>query len=228
MTLRNRIRSESDTLALRKLRKNEIQVLMDLGNVNAATDCCEKLISEHPGWAPGYSILADICCRRNRWMKAEELFEKAAALHAVSGDADSATRLRIGVVYRLSEARKDYGKCLKLADTGTELGRVLLARTRRSQGEQPELLPIFTGELPRRIAILERAWAGDDAVALHETAIEWEGTEPEWRWRFIVESIDIWRDRGLNISSFREAVRRTVRPVLDPRFSDEWRRLDDF
>ena len=227
LSIRNRITSEKDISSLRKLRKREIQLLTELGNISAAVVSGENLISDYPLWPAGLSILADVLCRARKWKEAEELFEKAANLYEEAGNPDSAIRLRMGPVYRLSEAGSDFGKCLRLCGNDTELGAVLQVRCSRQMNQKIPLPPTCTDWLAERLLLLEQVWRGSSANRLFDEIVEWKNTEPEWRWRFIVESIDIWEGRNLNTGKWRKPVKDTVRPVLDPRFTKEWSRLSN-
>jgi len=226
LSIRNRISSETDPFLLRKLRRKEIRILMQLGNLSAAREICGKLMSDHPSWAPGYSIKADLACWSGEWDKAESLFEKAADEHEKTGNEKAAARLRTGPVFRLAEARGDYMKCLSLSNGEGELKSVLRSRSERLSGKNEEkLLPLTENWLAQRLLTLEKAWRGISPEELLYHAVEWDNTEPEWRWRFIVESREIWKSTGLDLVEWGRPVKDTVCPVLDPRFNAEWRIL---
>ncbi len=230
LSIRNKIRLESDMSRLRKLHRKEIRILVQLGNTALAGEIAEKLIADNPSWPPGYSILADLFCISGKWEEAEKLFEKAAAEHESEGNENAAEKLRTGPVYRLSEARKDYRKCLVLCSGRGELKSILEARSRRLLSDSYEI-PIPPPEQPlalaRRLYYLEKAWSGSSPSTLLEVILNWENTEPEWRWRYIVESIDIWKRKGLDTRQWSSPVRDTACPVLDPRFHAEWRNLSN-
>ncbi len=225
LSIRNRITSEKELSGLRKLRKREIQLLTELGNLSAAVASSENLISDYPLWPAGYSILADILCRSRRWEEAEKLFEKAANLYEKTGNSDSAARLRMGPVYRLSEARSDFAKCLSLCGTDSELGAVLQVRCRRQMNQKVFLPPACTDWLAGKLLLLEQIRQGRSPYRLFDEVVDWKSTEPEWRWRFIVESIEIWHSHNLSTEKWRKPVKDTAQPVLDPRFTKEWSTL---
>lgn len=226
LSIRNSIDLETDLSELMKLRRKEIKILIRLGNLAVAGETSEKLISENPFWPPGYSILADLLCRSGRWDEAEGLFEKAASEHEKAGNAESADKLRTGPVYRLAEARGDYEKCSSLCSGVGELKAVLRIRSERLLGDNNAILPTLPdNRLAAQLLNLEKAWRGISKQNLLETALEWDNTEPEWRWRFIVESIDMEREPDFDKWSI--PVKKTVCPVLDPRFNKEWRMLTD-
>lgn len=220
--------SESDPSRLRKLRRKEIRILLKLGNLSAAGDICGELVSDNPSWPPGYSIMADLACHSGQWEEAEKLFEKAAAEHESEGNIESAERLRTGPVYRLAEARGDYEKCSSICSGEGELMSVLKIRSGRLLGNNDEKLPTLPENwLAQHLLTLEKAWRGISHQELLRKAVEWDNTEPEWRWRFIVESRDIWKGMGLDMSEWIRPVRDTACPVLDPRFHSEWRELSN-
>lgn len=225
LSLKNRIASERDEARLKKLRKKEVLLLAELGNFTEALAFGKRLISDYSGWPAGHAFLADISCRAGRWKEAEDLFKKAANLHDELGNVDSAIRLRTGPIFRLTEARSDFCGCLELCGNDSELEIVLSARSRRRLGEKIPLPSAGYDRLAGHLLILERAWQGASSNCLLDEALEWEGAEPEWRWRFLVESIDIWQNQELNIRKWLKPVRKTVCPVLDPRFSKEWSRI---
>lgn len=213
---------------LRKLRRKEIRILIQLGNLSAAGDICGKLVSDNPSWPPGYSIMADLSCHSGQWEKAEKLFERAAEGHEKEENIEAAERLRTGPVYRLAEARKDYEKCLSLCSGDGKLKSVLRVRSGRllenSEADLPEDAESW---LTGCLLTLERAWRGISQQNLLQKAVEWDYTEPEWRWRFIVESRDIWKAMGLDLREWSRPVKDTVCPVLDPRFYMEWRKVSN-
>lgn len=222
LSIRNRITSEGDLSSLRRLRKREIQLLNELGNISAAVASGENLISDYPLWPAGYSILADVLCRARKWKEAEKLFENAANLYEEADNPDSAARLRMGPVYRLSEARSDFSKCLKLCGIDNELGAVLQVRSRRQMNQKVSLPEACTDWLAGKLLLLEKARQGKSPHRLFDEVVEWKSTEPEWRWRFIVESIEIWQSHNISTEKWRKPVKDTAQPVLDPRFKKEW------
>ncbi|MEN8207949.1 MAG: hypothetical protein ABFR50_01740 [Candidatus Fermentibacteria bacterium] len=224
LSIRNRLSSASSPSAKRKLRRKEIRILLQLGNLSAAAEICGELVSENPSWPPGYSIMADLACHSRKWKDAENLFERAAEEHGTAGNIEAVHRLRTGPLYRLAEARGDYEKCLSLCRGEGELNSVLRARSERRNGNSDTKLPdVVQGWLVQRLLILESAWRGARQAELLQTAEEWSNTEPEWRWRFIVEGMIIWKMEGFGPREWRKPVKSTVSPVLDPRFHTEWR-----
>ncbi|RKZ09250.1 hypothetical protein DRQ25_07085 [Candidatus Fermentibacteria bacterium] len=224
LSIRNRISLVTDPVGLRKLRRKEIRILLQLGNLTAAGDICGKLVSDNPSWAPGYSIMADLACHSGKWEEGERLFERAAGEHEAAGNSEAAQRLRTGPLYRLAEARGDHEKCLSLCTGTGDLNSVLKARSERQREITDSTLPEEThDQLAGRLLSLESAWRGTKQSELLQTAVEWSNTEPEWRWRFIVESMAIWERNGLDLDGWKKPVRSTACPVLDPRFHTEWR-----
>ncbi len=216
----------SDPSELRKLRRREIRVLLQLGNLPAAGDICRALILDNPSWPPGYSIMADLACHSGKWDEGERLFEKAAHEHEAAGNIEAAQRLRIGPIYRLAEARDDFDKCLSLCSGEGELNSVLKTRSERHIGSNKTNLPEDVQDwLAQSLLMLESAWRGLKQPGLLRIAAEWLNNEPEWRWRFIVESMAIWERGGLDLDGWKNPMRSTVCPVLDPRFHKEWRNL---
>ena len=226
LSIRNRISSVSDPSELRKLRRREIRVLLQLGNLSAAVDICREMILDNPSWPPGYSIMADLVCHSGKWDEGERLFERAAHEHEGAGNVKAAQRLRMGPVYRLAEARDDYKKCFSLCEGEGELNGVLRTRSERQSGSKDTRLPAETQDwLAERLLMLESAWRRMKHPELLGTAVDWSSTEPEWRWRFIVESMEILKRDGLDLNGWKKPVRSTVCPVLDPRFHKEWRNV---
>lgn len=227
LAVRNRLRGESDPAARRKLLRREVRLLVDLGNLREAEKSARRILEENPEWPGGHSILADMACRTGDWMEAEELFGRAALMLGETGDREGAARLRTGPLYRLAEARGDHAECSRLCADGGALGQVLACRAARRSGATGSTETLSgEGFLTLRLAALEEAWRGYSPRGLLELAEDWGNTEPEWRWRLLVEAIGLWRDSGLDVRKWRRPVRDTVCPVLDPRFSEEWRRLD--
>jgi tetratricopeptide (TPR) repeat protein len=226
LSSRNRLRSEKDPERRRRLYRRQIRLLVGLGNMEEARKACRELLDENPRWPGSYSIMADLECRIGDWSSAEELFESAAAMHEGSGDAAAAKRLRMGPLYRLAEARGDHARCLDLASGPETLSTVLRARALRRRSES---LQDFDAEpvgwLEEKLVILENAWRGKQVEEMAGIAEEWQNTEPEWRWRFIVEGVDIWNRKGLDARPWRGPIKATVCPVLDPRFHVEWKNL---
>lgn len=221
---RNRLRNEDDPIRRRKLLRREVRLLVELGNLPAAEAACRKLMEENPGWPASLSIMADIACREGEWDRAEQLFQSSAREHELSGDGESADRLRTGPLYRLAEAREDHSACRELCSGGGELARILLLRADRLAGCPAGDIPSDADDwLARRLAELEGSWRGASPVPLLDTALQWRATEPEWRWRFIVEGIHLWRKKNLDTSPWYGPLEDTSRPVLDPRFRKEWR-----
>lgn len=226
LSIRNRIGSETDPSGLRKLRRREIRILLQLGNLAVARGICRELVSDNPSWPPAYSIMADLTCHSGEWKEGERLFERAAAEHESAGNIKAAARLRTGPVYRLAEARDDYDKCLSLCSGEGELNSVLKIRSERQNGSNETRLPVRVQDwLAQRLLILESAWRGTQQHELLQIAVEWSNTEPEWRWRFIVESMAVRKRDGLDLDGWKRPLRNTVCPVLDPRFHSEWRNL---
>lgn len=226
LSLRNRINSVTEPSEMRKLRRREIRILLQLGNLSLAGDICNKLVSDNPLWPPGYSLMADLACHSGKWEEGEQLFERAAAEHETEGNIEAALRLRTGPVYRLAEAKGDYEKCLSLCPGHGELESILRIRAERQLGINGSTLPAGVQNwLAQQLLLLESAWGGSQQQELLKTAAEWSNTEPEWRWRFIIESMDILERDGLDLNGWKKPVRSTVCPVLDPRFHKEWRNV---
>lgn len=226
LATRNRIRNEEDPSLRRKLMRREVRLLVELGNLDEAGRAASALTGEFPEWPPGYAILADLACHGGNWDEAEGLFDRSAELHLREGDVASATRLMTGPLYRLAEARGDCRRCLELSSGDGELQRVLAFRAGRMSGLRQESMPEEPrGWLECRLYILEKAWRGASPRKLLETAGEWGGTEPEWRWRFLVEGIELWNRKGLDTGQWKSCIMETSRPVLDPRFHEEWRNI---
>jgi len=227
LALRNRLRGETDPAARRKLLRREVRLLVDLGNLQEAEKSCRRLFEENPRWPVALSMLADIACRTGDWKEAEELFRRAALMHVETGDPEGAARLRTGPLYRLAEARCDHDECALLCADGGALGQVLASRAARRSGIADRTgTPSEEGFLTLRLSALEEAWRGSSPERLLELAEDWGHTEPEWRWRLIVEAIGLWRAGGLDVRPWKRPVRDTACPVLDPRFNEEWRKLD--
>ncbi|MBN2587074.1 MAG: hypothetical protein JXA64_07215 [Candidatus Fermentibacteraceae bacterium] len=226
LATRNRLRGQSDPDARRKLQRKEVRLLVALGNLQAAETAAMILLDENPGLPAALSVLADLACRSGRWDRAEELFRRASEGLAGSGDREGADRLRTGPLYRLAEAREDYDECAGLSSGEGELKAVLAIRCARMAGRAggPDI-PRTEDWLASRLARLEDSWRGSSPDDLLDIAVQWQGTEPEWRWRFIVEGAGLWEKRGLDPLSWSRPVRETACPVLDPRFHEEWRRF---
>ena len=208
---------------MRKLRRREIRILLQLGNLSLAGDICNKLVSDNPLWPPGYSLMADLACHSGKWEEGEQLFERAAAEHETAGNLKAALRLRTGPVFRLAEARGDTEKCLSLCPGEGELESILRIRSERQLGSNEA--EGAQSRLAQQLHLLESAWRGSRQHELLNTAVEWSNAEPEWRWRFIVEGMNIMKRDGFDPGGWKGPVRSTVCPVLDPRFHKEWRNI---
>lgn len=225
LALKNLLTSESDPVRLRKLRKEEVLTLADLGNLPAAKESSEKLMEEFPDWPAACAVAADIACRSGDWGEAERLFQRSADSSEAAGNMDSALHIRTGPLFRLLEARDDHEDCLRLSSGPDEFSLLLNARTLRRMGRRGGLPNAAEGFLASRLLLLEAAWGGAGLDGLPATAGEWGGPEPEWRWRFIVEGFDIFSGAGLQVETWRRIVIETATPVLDPRFGRERHRL---
>jgi hypothetical protein len=223
---RNRLKTQQDPKSRLSLMRSEIRILVDLGDLEEALKSCDRLIKEFPDRPRGHSIKADVLCRTGEWHLAEESFQRAASEHLAAGEAEAASRLGTGPLFRLAEARSDHDRCLELSSGSDQLSMILMHRTERRMGRKDGPPPEDDGWLPSRLSQLEMAWAGFRMEQLLETAVQWKSTEPEWRWRFIVEGIEIWNSAGLDGGPWRKPLRDTVCPVLDPRFNREWGSLE--
>jgi tetratricopeptide (TPR) repeat protein len=225
LALSNLIRGETDDAKLMKLRKEEAALLIELGNPSEARSAAERLLADYPDWPAGHAAAADIACRSGRWTDAEELFARAAELHASGGGTDASERLRTGPLYRLAEARGDYRSCLALCPGPGELAGILAARASRHLGLAAPLPKECSEPLARRLLLLEQAWTGAVSGPLYGEVLEWGASEPEWRWRFIVEGLELHTAAGGDAGDWRQALAETACPVLDPRFGKERNRL---
>ncbi len=223
MRLKQRIARETDPARLRKLRKDEAQTMLELGQPEQAAGLAGKLAEDYPDWPAGWALLGDLRCRLSRWEGAEEAFSRAVELREAAG-MDSAW-LRQGPLYLLAEARGDHGRCLDLADTGTGTGRVLRCRALRLMGRECDLPGGGMSEpLAKRLLPLERAWRGADPRAMPPALDGWDD-EREWRWRFVVEGVALFERAGLSPSPWRKALRDFGSPVADPRYPAERKSL---
>jgi len=224
MRLKQRIARETDSARLRKLRKDEAQTMLELGQPEQAEELAESLAADHPDWPAGWALLGDLRCRLSRWDGAEEAFSRAVEVRSAAGM--DAAWLRQGPLYLLAEARGDSGSCLELADTGTDTGRVLRCRALRLTGRKNSLPGGHLSEpLAGRLLALERAWRGADPRIMPPALECWED-EPEWRWRFVVEGVELFERAGLSPSPWKKALRAFDTPVADPRYSAERKSLE--
>ncbi len=221
LALRNLIASESDPAILRKLRKEEVLTLAELDNFAAARTEAQKLMADFPEWHIAYAVAADISSRMRDWAEAEKLFSLSAEAAIAAGRSDSAQHVRLGPLFRLTEARSAHDICLVLASGADDLSTLLTARTLRRKGADFDLQENAAGYLESRILLLESAWKGVGLEQLPEAAAKWGGPEPEWRWRFIVEGFDLTSSAGLPPERWRPAVTGTASQILDPRFTKE-------
>lgn len=226
LATRNRLRDEQDLGARLKLLRREVRLLVSLGDMNSAAESADRLLEENPHLPAAFSIKADLACRNGNWQSAEELFGKAEEEYLILGDTAGAERLGTGPLFRLAEARGDFQECRRLCNGTGDLKTVLAARCARLSGSSGgPALPVSDDPLAFRLSRIEASWRGGAPRDLLDLAVDWQGTEPEWRWRLIVEGIELWKRRGLNPRPWKRPVRETVCPVLDPRFHDEWRQL---
>jgi len=231
LILKSSLARERDPAQIRQLRRKEVRILLSLGQVSQAADCARKLSSDYSEWPVAHSIHADLCCRRMQWMEAAEEFEKAAMLHRESGEFQKAAKIMLGPLFRLAEAGEDYGRCLELSSDpecgGTgRLASVLHCRALRIHG-QASAVPdgTFEDDPAAALALLERAWRGRSPRPLLASVNEWHRSEPEWRWRVMVEGVGLWLERNLDLGQWRRPLKNTDHPVADPRYTGEKRWL---
>ena len=224
MRLKQQITRERDPARRRKLRKSEAQTMLELGQPGKAAALAERLTEDHPRWPAGWALLGDLSIRLSRWKDAERAFSQAVELREAAGM--DAAWLRQGPLYLLAEARDDFPGCLRLARTGTSTGRVLEARAERLLKRQPRLPKRVSPDEPlaERLLELERVWREADPRRLTPLLEGWED-EPEWRWRYLVEGVELFRRAGLSPSPWRKVLRGFDSPVADPRFPEERKAL---
>jgi len=227
--LRSRLKDEQRNGAEKKLRRKLIKVLLQLNSREDAAEEAGILVRKWPEWPAARSIAADIQCRRGNWAEARVLFGEARDLFISIGDLEGAGRLETGPLYRLAEAGEDTESCISLSRGESPLKRVLAARAfRRSGREVPVIEAVNNNTLASGLKVLEDGWAGSiPPEDLLRTALDWGDSEPEWRWRLIVEGIQIWQRLGLSTEHWKGPLKATSCPVLDPRWSKEWRKLND-
>ena len=227
--LRSRIRASARSASTKKLRRKLIRVLLELNDTTGAGEEAAVLVENWPEWPAARSIAGDVQCRIRNWVEAERMFREARDLYISLDDIKGAHRLETGPLYRLAEARGDEETCLSLSSGEGPLKRVLAARAiRRSGKNHVVILDVEEDALASRLKTLEDVWR--DLVPpekLLETALEWGDGEPEWRWRLIVEGFRLWQERKLGTKAWKEPIRATACPVLDPRWGSEWREMND-
>jgi len=231
LILKSSLAREKDPAQIRLLRRKEVRILLSLGQVLQAADCARKLSSDYPRWPVAHAIHADLCCRRMQWTEAAEEFEKAATLHRESGEFQKAAKVMLGPLFRLAEAGEDYGKCLELSSDpdcrgNGQLASVLHCRALRIHG-QASVVPdeTFENHTIATLALLERAWRGSSPRSLVASVNDWHRSEPEWRWRVMVEGVGLWLERNLDLGQWRRPLKNTDHPVADPRYTGEKRWL---
>jgi hypothetical protein len=162
-----------------------------------------------------------------QWTEAAEEFEKAAMLHRESGEFQKAAKIMLGPLFRLAEAGEDYVKCLDLSSDpecrgSGQLASVLHCRALRMHGQAsavPDEAP--ENDPAAALALLERAWRGSSPRPLLASVNEWNRSEPEWRWRVMVEGVGLWLERSLDLGQWRRPLKNTDHPVADPRYTGE-------
>jgi hypothetical protein len=215
LALKKRLREETDPGAILRLRQREVKILLELGQMPQALAAARLL----PGDGTGLSILGDVLCRRGHWKEAEATFEAARRARLAEGHGVRASALARGPLFLLAEARKDWSRCMELADIP-----VLEARTRRLSGEAPA--PSDSSGFPwETIALLERCHLGGDPRQLPEAALKWGKGEREWKWRLVFEGATIHSRRELPLNPWRRIVRAMSGVVLDPRWPGERKAL---
>lgn len=228
LSLRGRLQQMQPNGSEKKLRRKLIRVLLQLNNTADAEAEARIMMSKWPSWPAARSIAADVKCRRGNWSEAEALFKEARDLYISLQDMAGADRLETGPLYRLAEARGDQEACISLAEGEQALKQVLAARARRRSGEiAPVPAPSEEDSLAAKLRVLEEGWA--DSAPMEEllkTAITWGDSEPEWRWRMVVEGIELWKYHSLRTKPWWGILKATSCPVLDPRWSKEWRKLN--
>jgi hypothetical protein len=201
----------------------KVRLLVELGNVSAALEAAGDYSLEFPGEAAPGLVTADLLCRQGRWAEALSRFESARDIMVAGRMGPGARKLDLGPIFRLNEALGNAGACLRLSDGPESLASVLKARTWRRAGTASQL-PAPHGDDPvaERLLQLERAWRGEGVRELPEIVEAWGKSEPEWRWRVLVEGLSLFHDFHLPITPWRKLQAEMSRGVvLDPRFKAE-------
>ncbi len=227
LNLKRRLSTESEPEEIRALRRKEIRLLLSLGQRDEAAARGAALVSDYPEWPEAHSLKADVLCRLRDWRGADEEFGRAAELHLKAGHAAKAARLMQGPLFRQAEADGRFDRCIELSMLPGFRAPVLEWRARRLSGESTDRPPDPRADYPwGALMLLELAWHGGSAEGLRGAVDDWPGSEPEWRWRVLVEGVRIWLERDLDSRRWKKLIRKTERPVLDPRYYSEARWLD--
>jgi tetratricopeptide (TPR) repeat protein len=223
LSVNTRLSTETAPDARESLWKRKVRLLADQGNPSAVMESIDALRRELPGSAQAHLTAADAMSRLGRWDDALASFLEAVRIMKGAGDVDGARKLELGPVYRLYEAFGNHGACIEMAHGSEPIALVLRARAWR-RGGAPSSPPMFVGDgrLASALLLLEQSWAGENARLLPATVDDWGRQEPEWRWRVLVEGIQIYREIGFRIEPWRKLHAELSRtPVLDPRFPAE-------
>jgi hypothetical protein len=227
LNLKGRLSTESDPEQIRALRRKEIRLLLSMGQRDEAAVRAHAMVTDYPEWPEAHSLKADVLCRRRDWHGAGEEFGRAAELHLKAGETAKAARLMHGPLFRQAETESRFERCMELAMLPGFRVPVLEWRARRLAGQLADRPSCPGDDYPwGALMLLEDAWRGGSAKELLGIVDDWPGSEPEWRWRVLVEGVRIWLRQDLDIRRWEKLLRKTERPVLDPRFDSEARWLD--
>lgn len=218
LALKNRLHRETDPDVVLKLRQREVKILLELGQLPQAVSAARAL----PPDGTGLSILADVLCHGSRWKEAESVFEGARRARMDEGSEARARALARGPLFLLAEARKDWGRCVELADLP-----VLCARVARlsGAGTGPDEPTCDEGFPWDTLALLEACHGGGDPARLPEAVQAWGRGEREWKWRVVFEGATLTASAGLPLGPWRRLFRSIDGVVLDPRWPTERKAL---
>ena len=228
LDLKARIRAEPDPESRLKLRRKEVLLLAQLGNLPEAMSRAALLLREMPEHPPTRLLIADLHAMDGDWKKSLDAFFEAAELAGKLDQAERAEKILLAPCYRIAEGLELLDICSEVVSRcSSKLSAVLRWRLARLDGD-----PIRPGpsKMPEGLAggvwLLEACWRGRKPLGgLLETVRDWPASEPEWRWRMVVEGHAIASRAGLSTRRWVRLAREVGGDIKDPRFARERKAL---
>ena len=221
---RNRSRTEKNPLKIASLKRLEAELLLELGQKDAAVAVATSLVEMNPQGSRERAFLGDILARSFSWIDAEEEFAEAHRLCLANGKTEKAFSLAAGPLFLLAEARGDHPRCFEIAPIDVLRNRAIrLSEGKLLQKPVPHAVPAVSPW--REVAVLEKVLNGGSPHVLVDLLAKWTCGEAEWRWRILFEGAASAIGAGLSAKPWKRYMKQTGAKVLDPRYFIERRDL---
>ncbi|MCK5786668.1 MAG: hypothetical protein KAH54_08940 [Candidatus Sabulitectum sp.] len=224
LVTRNRLRTEKNSLKIASLKHLEANLLLELGQKDAAVAVATSLVERNPEESRERAFLGDMLARSFSWLDAEKEFVEAHRLCLANGKAEKAFSLAAGPLFLLAEARGDHTRCFEIAPMDVLRNRAIrLSGGKLLKKPVPYVVPSVSPW--REIAILEKVLNGGNPHVLVDLLAHWNCGEAEWRWRILFEGAASAIGAGLSTKPWKKYMKQTGAKVLDPRYFIERRDL---